>query len=289
MHSRSQSPPPPSYSGPSKGVAIILIGNAGSGKSALLNQLGGNFQSGVSYRRGLTKKIAESPIQVDGGCATLIDIPGLYAPDDDETENNVKQLQHALSLGYEYKIYFVLKADNRGPVDSEYVMMAKVNQWVKTVDGAQVTFRVIVNQIIDDEVYDMYDSYMAKDNFKNVFSEMNGREGMPYSFDIRIDHVLLLPYSKLIKSKVFETQIADDVKTHKKTRLGLEQKFEASNKDLHLFNAAMIALSPVFAAAAAVTAAIDVTVLILNGVGSVTRQSHKGIQYLGNTYFKQKE
>ncbi|KAF9171828.1 hypothetical protein BGX21_009724 [Mortierella sp. AD011] len=161
---------PPAHT---KGVAVLLIGNSGCGKSALLNQLGGNFASGVSFRTGLTKNITEQTVVINGTEVRLIDIPGLYEPtNNDETRKNAKILQEALSRGYEYKLYFVLKGDSRGPDDAELAMTSRVSQSVKDVDGAHVTFRVIVNLIQTQDVYEMYKSELANDNFKSFFSKL---------------------------------------------------------------------------------------------------------------------
>ncbi|KAF9382714.1 hypothetical protein CPB97_006997 [Podila verticillata] len=140
----------------SQPAAVLLLGNAGAGKSSLLTQLGGTtFESGATFRTGFTKDIYEEWVIVNGVPFCLIDVPGLFEPDDGKTQSNAKKLTEALSRNYEYKLYFVMKASNRGPDDRELVMMARVNESIKQVSGCRVSFRVIVNQIMSQEVYAM--------------------------------------------------------------------------------------------------------------------------------------
>ncbi|KAI9241264.1 MAG: hypothetical protein BYD32DRAFT_406351 [Podila humilis] len=233
--------PPPCFetsSRPRK-TAVLLIGNSGTGKSTLLSQLSSKgFVSGASLRTGVTKDVREEEILIHGQRLVLIDVPGLYEPDDDETQRNANELTKALSKkGYDYKLYFVMKADNRGPLNSDLVMMSKVNQCIKKVDGSRVSFRIIVNQITDQEVYDLYEQRLANDNFATLFKSLK----IPgYSFDIKIDKVLLLRFSKEhVRRRGFKDVIAADVFDHSQTAINVEE-LKVSNEDLSLFEAAVM-------------------------------------------------
>ncbi|KAF9382712.1 hypothetical protein CPB97_006995 [Podila verticillata] len=232
---------PPPYSEPSsrlRKTAVLLIGNSGTGKSTLLSQLSSkNFVSGTSLRTGVTKDVREEEIQIGGQSLVLIDVPGLYEPDESETQHNANELTKALSKkGYDYKLYFVMKADNRGPLNSDLVMMSKVNQCIKQVDGSRVSFRIIVNQITDQEVYDLYEQRLANDNFATLFKSLK----IPgYSFDIKIDRVMLLRFSKeAVRKRRFKDVIAADVFEHSQTAINVEA-LKVSNEDLSLFEAAV--------------------------------------------------
>ncbi|KAF9352755.1 hypothetical protein BGX26_009468 [Mortierella sp. AD094] len=216
-------------------IAVLFFGNAGAGKSTLLSQIGGNFKSGVKFRGGYTKNIYETWVKIRGRDALLMDVPGLFEPDDKETQNNANMLTEALSRGYNYKLYFVMKADNRGPGDAEMVMMARINQCVNQA-GSKATFRIIVNQIADQEVYDMYNESMAQDNCKALFGSMD-IEG--YSFDIKVDNVLLIRFDKdAIQLNQLKEIIANDVLEHRASPVQLVRAIFARNEELKSFKEA---------------------------------------------------
>ncbi|KAF9141403.1 hypothetical protein BG015_001302, partial [Linnemannia schmuckeri] len=177
-------------------VAVMFIGNTGAGKSTLLSQIGGRFASGVKFREGFTKDISERPVLLDTTppmSAVLMDIPGLFEPNEQETKNNCEVLTRALRRNYNFKLFFVLKADNRGANDQDLVLMSKVNSCVREANALRkVEFQVIINQIMDKDVYNMYDTHVAHDNFRSFFATLK-IEG--YSFDIHIKHVYLFMFN----------------------------------------------------------------------------------------------
>lgn len=169
------------------------LGNTGAGKSTLLTQLGGNFESGAKFRKGLTKHVSGQRVVVNHKIVCLIDVPGVFGASDTETKHNAKELNTILSLGQSFRIYFVLRASNRGPGGPEMVMMSKISECVRKADGSRMSFGVIVNQISSDKVGAMYKE-LAKDNFQSTFEGL----GIPgFTFDIKIDSVIMLPFDAL--------------------------------------------------------------------------------------------
>ncbi|KAG0269319.1 hypothetical protein DFQ27_004003 [Actinomortierella ambigua] len=194
MSSNQPSNPPSAYSQAATEItAIMYIGNSGVGKSTLLNKLGGDFHAGVSWRKGLTKDVSENWVKLKGKRVLLVDVPGLFEPRREETEHNARMLTQALGRGYRYNLTFVLRASSRGFEEADLLMISKVNECVKGIVGLDVTFKAIINQINDDEVYEMYNETVAKDNFQSQFAEWE-EEG--YHFDITIDSVLLLRHDQ---------------------------------------------------------------------------------------------
>ncbi|KFH72866.1 hypothetical protein MVEG_00091 [Podila verticillata NRRL 6337] len=171
-------------------MVLLLLGNTGSGKSTLLSQLGRYFESGAKFRRGFTKDVSEELVKVHGEDVHLIDVPGLFEPSNKETQLDAQKLNEALSLGYSYRIYFVLEAGNHGSDDREMVMMSKISVYVRKSDGSQMSFGLIVNQIPSEEVGDMYKE-LAQDNFQSMF---DGLSIPGFTFDINIDSVIMLSY-----------------------------------------------------------------------------------------------
>ncbi|KAG0310538.1 hypothetical protein BGZ99_000324 [Dissophora globulifera] len=202
---------PPSHDSEDRKVAVLFIGNIGAGKSTLLSQIGGNFLSGVSFRQGYTTRISEQEITLDGKSVVLMDIPGLFEPEEDATQKNAKILTEALRMDYDFKLFFVLKACNRGVNDEDLILMSKVNECIcQAQTKTKIDFRVIINQIMDDEVYNLYRDIMAIDNFRSFFAHL---KISGYSFnDIRIENVLLLRFdaAKPLRNE-FRSEILSDV------------------------------------------------------------------------------
>jgi hypothetical protein len=86
----------------------------------------------------------------------LIDIPGLYEPDNRATKLNGAKLMRALSRGYNYKLFFVLSDNNRGPSSEDLALMSKVSYCVRQVSGAKVTVDLIINQIRDEVNFEFW-------------------------------------------------------------------------------------------------------------------------------------
>ncbi|KAG0019092.1 hypothetical protein BGZ80_006315 [Entomortierella chlamydospora] len=221
----------------------------------------------------------------------LIDLPGLYEPRNNaDTKKNAGILQEALSRGYEYKLYFVLKGDSRGPDDAELAMMSRVSQCVKEVDGAHVTFRVIVNLIPTRDVYEMYKSKLANDNFKSFFSQLEkSPESHQFRFDIIIDRVQLISCCEsAIANRTLKDQIAQDVETHKQTLLSVGE-LKASNEDLRILKKVLLALSaPILLAGEIATGVLNGTSWFIGQIARVTSVSRQGTKAFREEFFDKK-
>ncbi|KAF9382716.1 hypothetical protein CPB97_006999 [Podila verticillata] len=209
-------------------TAVVLLGNSGAGKSTLLTQLGAmTFKSGVRLRSGYTEEVQEEMVVLNGQNVILMDVPGLYESREQATQRNAKVLTKALSKkGYDYKLYFVTKADNRGPSNADLVMMSKINKCIKQVSGSRVSFRVIVNQIMGEDMYEMYQQEMAFDNFVTLFKALDTDEIelRGFSFDIEIDKVMLLRFSESdVSNNRFKDVLAADVCECSQYEIGMEE------------------------------------------------------------------
>ncbi|KAG0014234.1 hypothetical protein BGZ82_001825 [Podila clonocystis] len=210
---------------------LLLLGNAGAGKSTLLTQLGGTkFGSGVKFRRGFTKDVTEERVELKGQSVRLIDVPGLFEPNNGQTEFNAKQLTDALGRkNYRYRLYFVLEADNRGPGDKEMVMMSRINECVKKADGSRMSFGVIVNQVQSKAVEAMYEE-LAEDRFQSMFAKLI----IPgFKFNIDIDSVIMLPFDEQrVEQHQFGSELAGKITMSQATAIKLESGISFCNHDL---------------------------------------------------------
>ncbi|KAG0237136.1 hypothetical protein BGW42_001712 [Actinomortierella wolfii] len=180
--------------------------------------------------------------------AILIDVPGLFEPDERETEANFKELSKALKLDYMFKLVFVLRADSRGPSDKDLILMSRVNSCVRNADAeAKVEFQVIINQITSTEMYDMYQKELAFDNFESFFSTLHIKD---YSFDISIRKVLLFMHDKeKLNNKGFATDILNMLANHIAIRVSLVKDVSVTNEELTAFEIARAHTSSFFAGA----------------------------------------
>jgi small GTP-binding protein len=173
-------------------TAVIFIGNIGAGKSTLLTQLGGNFHSDVGFMEGVTKEVSEQTVLLDGEPLILMDTPGLHEISKEATKANAEKLTRALEKGYEYKLFIVLAAHNRGLQLRDLALISAVNKSVRQANGANVEFGIIVNQIEGDAVYNMY----AKDFSK----KLQRLRGVPilkkYGLDIQVGSVTLVRFEE---------------------------------------------------------------------------------------------
>ncbi|KAF8986328.1 hypothetical protein BGZ52_009090 [Haplosporangium bisporale] len=187
-----------------------MIGNTGSGTSTLLIQLSATtFQSGVRVHRGHIEDVYEKEVMLNG--------------------------KPALSRDYDFKLYFIMQATNRSPGDEWMVMMSKVNECIKEANGSQVSFRVIVNQIMSKEVHNMYQQYLGHDSCKSLFQVL-GAEILKFSFNMEIDGVTLLPFNADTVSQLrFTDVITDDARQRKHYTIRRELVLQVSYNNLKIF------------------------------------------------------
>ncbi|KAF9578186.1 hypothetical protein BGW38_006149, partial [Lunasporangiospora selenospora] len=210
-------------------IAVMFIGNKGVGKSALLSQLGGHFASGFSFVEPVTTTVTEELVTIEGKQLILMDVPGLYEVDSGETEINSGKLTEALSRGYHYKLFFVVSGNSRTLSADDLALMARVNEAVRKVDGAEVEYRVIVNQIRGEREYQGYLECMTRDNLHVYLSKLKEKTES-FSFDIRIKHILLLRYDEwAIDNSGFYQQLALQVMSQKAVTVTVKRIITDSN------------------------------------------------------------
>ncbi|KAF8948533.1 hypothetical protein BGZ47_004269 [Haplosporangium gracile] len=92
--------------------SVVLMGNPGAGKSALLNALGGSFYSGFSFIVGNPGSSAEI-VTLGGRPVKLIDLPGISDTGGEGTiSNNLNLLQDTLNTCNQALLFFVIKPNN---------------------------------------------------------------------------------------------------------------------------------------------------------------------------------
>ncbi|KAG0290159.1 hypothetical protein BGZ97_006259, partial [Linnemannia gamsii] len=103
---------------------ILFVGNTGSGKSHLLNHLGGTFTSGVSENgEGVTRNYEMAPCPVFPN-TKLVDTPGLIEETDERMRENAEQIVAALRTGGSFKVVLVM-GDSSGRIDLYTTVLLK--------------------------------------------------------------------------------------------------------------------------------------------------------------------
>jgi len=110
-------------------TSVIFVGNPGVGKSALLNALGGTFDSGFSRVSGLTRQAATQELRIKGRPIRLVDMPGIYDSGKENKDGNflrnLELLQATLNNGDDYVLFFVI-SPRRGRIDSSDLALLKL-------------------------------------------------------------------------------------------------------------------------------------------------------------------
>lgn len=87
----------------------------------------------------------------------------------------------------------------------------------------------------------MYGEGLSKDNCQSLFASL---DILKFSFDVKIDGVMLLPYDEEgMKSKRFSDQVAHDVGIHSQSAILVQEEIKASNKDLKLYEKVLLVLA----------------------------------------------
>lgn len=129
------------YNNPSKPdvVNVAIVGNPGVGKSAILNALGGDFDSGYSEVSGRTTKASEQLVTFNHVQLRLFDIPGI---DDcsrdgrDSIVEHLKMLEKVLNQEGPFVILFAIRPTNGRIKPGDYVIMKTVLESLK--EGPQM-------------------------------------------------------------------------------------------------------------------------------------------------------
>ncbi|KAF9099285.1 hypothetical protein BGX23_003140 [Mortierella sp. AD031] len=112
-------------------TSVVFVGSPGVGKSTLLNALGGNFASGSSEVRGLTREVTDEQVTTDDGRPLrLFDVPGIddvVAKGGAETiGRHLQMLQDTFGNNGRFVIFFIVTPRN-GRIDpSDYMIMKTV-------------------------------------------------------------------------------------------------------------------------------------------------------------------
>jgi len=223
----------------------VFIGNTGVGKSALLNQLGGNFKSELSFATGVTKDISEQTVELNGKPVVLMDIPGLGEVSTETNEKNTELLTEALSRGYDYKLVFVLRSSNRIVDAEDMALVSEVNKCLRhanvigggqgkqgrgsgdggRIEESKISFRIIVNNIAGQKLYGLYQR-CAADKFHGVFQELHTK-GL--TFDIHVDDVLLLMADDdAVEERRYKQILADFLVAQKAVPVSVVEKIDVS-------------------------------------------------------------
>ncbi|KAG9068609.1 hypothetical protein KI688_010885 [Linnemannia hyalina] len=225
------------------------------GKSALLNQLGGDFKSGFSERHGVTASIDEKRVVLGGERVVLMDVPGLIEPSGEATDRNAKLLVEALSRGYNYKLIFVVQASNRTMTTDDMTLISEVNKCLVDAgmlqghDGGsgrgevglydfsneryepppprpKISFRIIVNAVSGQKMHNSYE-WLVQDKFQSFFADNDTKET---PFDIQVDDVLLLPADDdAIEKGGFKEELTRFVTKQKAVPVSIEAKINVSD------------------------------------------------------------
>ncbi|KAF9322541.1 hypothetical protein BGZ91_004240, partial [Linnemannia elongata] len=123
-------------------INLAIVGNPGVGKSAILNALGGKFDSGYSAVSGYTKKVSKQLVPIadfQDFKLRLLDIPGIDDCSPDGTDNivkHLKKLEGALKQRGPFVILFVIRPLNGRINLVDYVILKTVLESLK--EGPQM-------------------------------------------------------------------------------------------------------------------------------------------------------
>lgn len=132
-----------------KKASVIMVGNPGSGKSAILNALGGDFPSGFSDLQGMTTRVSYKDVKFNDRSFRLVDTPGISDPGDggqgdERTNTRLKMLQEAMNDGLVCAIFFVISPRNGRIEPGTLALMQLVLESMKK--GPKVG--LIINQVM---------------------------------------------------------------------------------------------------------------------------------------------
>ncbi len=123
---------------------LLFVGNPGSGKSTIINALAKKnvVNSGFSIGSGLTKDFSQTVHIHEGKQYLLIDTPGLH--DIDSMERPAREIENALKLGGNYKIFFVITLEAGRCNDSDLMTIQRI---LGAINLGEIQYNVIVNKV----------------------------------------------------------------------------------------------------------------------------------------------
>lgn len=164
---------------------ILLLGNTGVGKSALLNILGGQFESDFSLIGGKTRKVSISEFEVNGNKIRLIDAPGLVEFENDMIKQNIEEVYKAFSYNGRSKLIFVFQSNSGRILPQDAYTLGKII----TAVGTDFDIGLIINKVdIDDmEKYD--------DESKQKICEQL-KKAVHKDLKLKTEWIICIPYDK---------------------------------------------------------------------------------------------
>lgn len=148
--------------------SVILMGNPGAGKSALLNALGGDFYSGFSFIGG-NPGSSKATVTIDQKTLELIDLPGISdSGGKGAMSRNLKLLQDSLNGCNQALLFFVIKPNNGriSPEDFAVVKTLLLNLTKSPIIGLFVT------QVREDHI-----PKIDNDDYRNTVVQMLREHG----------------------------------------------------------------------------------------------------------------
>ncbi|KAF9970310.1 hypothetical protein BGZ73_007008 [Actinomortierella ambigua] len=145
---------------------VLLAGNAGAGKSYLLNSIGGNFKSGFSAVDGLTTDSTYCDVNISGSTVRLIDVPGLLEATDENVARNAKAITKALGMNGGFKLIFVLAEGSGRVTSSDLYMIGTVMSGVEFA----INVGLIVNKVPEEDM----ERYGEGSTRNSILASLNG-------------------------------------------------------------------------------------------------------------------
>ncbi|KAG0266169.1 hypothetical protein DFQ27_000121 [Actinomortierella ambigua] len=147
-----------------KTINVLLAGNAGVGKSYLLNSIGGDFKSGFSLVDGLTTKCSYCDVTLGTMDVRLVDVPGLLEATDENVKRNAKAITEALNMKGEFKMIIVLPEGGGRLLPPDMFVSCKVLEAM----GFSIEVGLIINKVHEDDLENYNDSVRDK-----ILAELN--------------------------------------------------------------------------------------------------------------------
>ncbi|KAF9970309.1 hypothetical protein BGZ73_007007 [Actinomortierella ambigua] len=150
---------------------VLLIGNTGTGKSFLLNSIGGRFQSGFNPSSGLTKTSTYCYVMINGNKVRLIDAPGLLEASGERMIANSRAITEALRMKGGFKLIFVLPECGGRVLPAELYTIGKVMAAIEY----SIDVGIIINKVSEEDMKRYAESPARDDIIAQLNTAAGGR------------------------------------------------------------------------------------------------------------------